>query len=245
MALRIHDDFKVKSNAWTYRTENSASIELDGEGLRMCIGPSEALYYSDAEISDGGFEGLRWLSGNAEFRVKFQFDHFGSAGFGFWNYSMVTDLSMPIWFIYLNSRGKYPLQGFFAQAGRNFCPLILKKPGLGQSILSLTSRLFPAWVGVKVLSSRPVLESIDAVSYHLYKIEWKGGLVKFYIDGLEVCSVRDGFLEGKRARLDVWIDNSVFMPLKNDPGKVYRHATQELRERHCLHLKSIDAEGPS
>lgn len=100
-------------------------------------------------------------------------------------------------------------------------------------------------VGVKVLSSRPALEGFDVASHHLYKIEWKEGLARFYVDGLEVCSVRDGFLEGKKARLDVWIDNSVFMPpLKNDPGKVYRHATQELRERHCLYLKSIDAEGP-
>ncbi len=215
MALRIHDDFKVKSNAWMYRTENSASIELDGEGgLRMCVGPSEALYYSDAEISDGGFEGLRWRGGNAEFKVKFQFDHFGSAGFGFWNYSMVTDLSMPIWFIYLNSRGQVPpLTGILRPGWKKFLPPLDSQGTRPRHINSIYHlKALPRLVGVKVLSSRPALEGFDVASHHLYKIEWKEGLARFYVDGLEVCSVRDGFLEGKKARLDVWIDNSVFMP---------------------------------
>ncbi|MDP8023557.1 MAG: hypothetical protein ACP5LF_04665 [Nitrososphaeria archaeon] len=239
---KLYDDFKVKSELWNYRTENFASIEVDDENLKMCVGPSEALYYSDAEISDGGFETLKWDGGKAEFKVKLSFDHFGSAGFGFWNYSMVTDISVPIWFIYLNSRGKYPLKGFFAQAGRNFCPIFLNESGFNFSVMSFISRLFPSQIGVKILSSKPAIRDLNKSSYHLYRIEWKGNLARFYIDNLEFCSVQDSFLEGKKARLDVWIDNSVFMPVKNDPGKVYRHATQELREKHCINLKNVDAE---
>jgi len=86
----VHDDFNTKSDVWSYRTENFSSIEITDGNLKMCVGPSEALYYSDAEISDGSFENLNWSSGSAEFRVKLSFDHFGSAGFGFWNYSMAT-----------------------------------------------------------------------------------------------------------------------------------------------------------
>ncbi len=240
---KLHDEFKAKSDLWNYRTENFASIDVVDENLKLCVGPSEALYYSDAEISDGGFGSLKWDGGRAEFNVKFSFDHYGSAGFGFWNYSMVTDASVPIWFIYLNSRGKYPLKGFFAQAGRNFCPIFLIEPGLTFSIISFVSRLFPARVGIKILSSKQALRNFDKGSYHSFGINWKGRVANFYVDGLEVCSIKDGFLEGKKTRLDVWIDNSVFMPIKNDPGKVYRHATQEIREKHCLYLKSIDAEG--
>jgi hypothetical protein len=237
----VYDDFDTKSNIWSYRTENFSSIEqLDGN-LKMCVGPSEALYYSDAEISDGSFENLKWSGGNAEFRVKLSFDHFGSAGFGFWNYSMVTDLSMPLWFIYLNARGKYPLQGFFVQAGKNFCPLFLKDTGITFPIVSFISRIFPARVGVKILDSKPRFKEFQKESYHVYRVEWKGKLARFYVDDKEVCSVEDQFLQKGKARLDVWIDNSIFMPVKNDPGKVYRHATQELRERHCLYLDRLDA----
>jgi hypothetical protein len=47
------------------------------------MGPTEALYYSNAEVSDGEFENLPWVRGVLETRLRFTGLHYGSAGFGF------------------------------------------------------------------------------------------------------------------------------------------------------------------
>ncbi|MGC9209113.1 MAG: hypothetical protein ACP5GH_04605 [Nitrososphaeria archaeon] len=237
----LFDDFRARSGVWSYRTENFSSVELTDDGLNLCVGPTEALYYSDAEISDGGFGSLRWSGGEAEFRARLGFDHYGSAGFGFWNYSMVIGESMPIWFIYLSSRGRYPLKGFFVQAGKNFCPLLLRGPDRSFALISILSRIMPSLVGIRILRSRPVLKGLNPEAFHDFKVLWRGTTASFYVDGSEVCTIRDRLLEGRRARLDVWIDNAVFVPLRNDPGRVYRHNTQELQERHCLTLRHVRA----
>ena len=44
------------------------------------MGPTEALYYSNAEISDGDYKNLKWMRRNLEFKARLVRDHYGSAG---------------------------------------------------------------------------------------------------------------------------------------------------------------------
>ncbi len=63
--------------------------------------------------------------------------------------------------------------------------------------------------------------------------------MKFYIDGKEVANFDFLFKEEIKARADAWIDNAVFEVKKRDAGKVYRHNTQENRQRSSLEMDYI------
>jgi len=232
------DDFKERSPYWDWRVDNYAGFELENEILRMYMGPTEALYYSNAEISDGFFDDLPWSFKTLEVKARLIGGHYGSAGWGFWNHTMVVDPCMPIWFIYLRSRGPYPLQGFFAQVGNQFQPVILfEKPGTFTLAYAL-SKISPRIIGVKILSVKPRMQSLNLEQWHVYKVEWTEGIVNFYVDEVEVAEIpyRAGRI---KARADVWIDNAVFEARRNDAGRVYRHVTQENRKRSYLDLDYI------
>lgn len=239
-SLKLFDDFAEKSGYWSYRADNAAGFNVRDSSLVLWMGPTEGdIYYSNAEISDGGFDDLKWQNASAEFRAKLAMDHYGSAGFGFWNYSMATDLSMPIWFIYLNARGKYPLKGLFLQVVNQFVPVKLPQ-GFGVGALSLISRLFPWLAGIKVLGSRPLMQGLDTSQYHVYAVDWSERFVDFSIDGAHIARVPFSYRHrDRRARVDVWIDNSVFMPDRSGPTGLYLHNPQENRERHELLLDYV------
>jgi hypothetical protein len=151
---------------------------------------------------------------------------------------MILDKSMPIWFIYLKSRGTYPFQGFFAQVGTTFQPIKIFKKNYQFTMAYLLSKLSRKLSKVKIISKYPSMQDINLEEWHLYKIEWKK-IINFYIDGKEVASIPFETIETK-ARADVWIDNAVFKIEKGDPGKVYRHATQENRNRAFLEIEYIE-----
>ena len=229
------DDFKEKSPYWSWRTDNYAGFELENGVLKMYTGPTEALYYSNAEIADGSFEYLPWSFKTFEAKIRLIGGHYGSAGWGFWNYTMVVDPCIPIWFIYLRSRGPYPLQGFFAQVGNQFEPIILFQKSTAFKLASLLSRIIPGAIGVKILSSKPKMQNLKLEEWHIYRIEWKKESVNFHIDDTKVAEIPYKAGEVK-TRADVWIDNAVFEAKKNDAGRVYRHVTQENRKRGYLYL---------
>lgn len=232
----LYDDFDEKTPYWDYRTDNFASITVrDGKAV-LCSGPTEALYYSNAEIADGRFDDLPWERKTFEAKVRMSTLHYGSAGWGFWNHSMVFTISIPVWFIHLKSRGPYLFQGFFAQAGTHFAPI--KVYGGSLLLPSLLSRLTRGAVGVVIHTHRPAMQNLDLTEWHVYKVEWLERAANFYIDGVKVASLplpRSSF----RARADIWIDNAVFGYNRRDAGQVYRHLTQENRERACLEVEYV------
>ncbi|MEZ0346798.1 MAG: family 16 glycosylhydrolase [Infirmifilum sp.] len=232
----LYDEFEEKTPYWDYRTDNFASITLRDSKAVLCSGPTEALYYSNAEISDGRFDDLPWQMKTFEAKVRMTGTHFGSAGWGFWNHSMQFNLSRPIWFIHLQSRGPYLFQGFFAQAVTGFVPIKIYRGSL--TAPSLLSRLTRGAIGVTIYTHKPVLQELDLSSWHVYKIEWQADSAAFYIDGNLVAKIpiRDSNF---KARADVWIDNAVFGYNPKDAGQVYRHLTQENREKNCLEVDYI------
>ncbi len=239
---KLRDDFETRSSSWSWRCDGSSRIEVENSVLRLCMGPTEALYYSNAEISDGGFDSLKWSSGDLIIKARFcgeGFPHFGSAGFGFWNYTMRIDLCYPIWFIYLRSVSpRYPLQGFFIQVGNAFLPITLYR---SVSAYKLISSLLPFASPIRILSSKPVLPDIDLRKWHEYGISWKKGKVVFLVDNDVIAEIPVTY-NGK-ARIDVWIDNAVFQPIRNDPARVYRHVTHENRAEACLEIDWIECNG--
>ena len=236
---RLFDDFTEMSPYWDYRRDNFAGFEQEGSVLRLWSGPTEALYYSNAEISDGVFDDLPWFRRTFEAKVRLSGYHYGSAGWGFWNHSMVFDLSMPIWFIHLRSRGPYMLQGFFAQARNHLYPV--KLYGGSMSLLSAVTRLTRGRLGVVVHSGKPAWQDLDLTQWHVYRVEWREGYADFYIDGRRVARLPIPGPE-TRARADVWIDNAVFGYNRRDAGQVYRHLTQENRSRTYLEVDYVKVE---
>lgn len=232
----LFDDFEEKTPYWDYRTDNYASITVRDSKAILCSGPTEALYYSNAEISDGRFDDLPWEEKTFETKIRMTGLHYGSAGWGFWNHSMVFDISMPIWFIHLQSRGPYLFQGFFAQAGRSFVPVKIYRGSL--LLPSVISRATRGAIGVVIHSHKPALQDLDLTEWHVYRVEWRRGVANFYVDDKLVASLpikKAGF----KARADVWIDNAVFGYNRRDAGQVYRHLTQENRQRACLEVDYI------
>lgn len=232
------DDFNEKSPYWDWRINNYANFEIEGSILKMYMGPTEALYYSNAEIADGTFDHLLWSFKTIELKARLMGKHYGSAGFGFWNYTMVIDFCVPIWFIYLRSRGPYPFQGFFAQVGNFFQPIMFIEKNYLFNSAFLFSKLSSKIIGVKIISSKPTMQELNLENWHEYKIEWKQDNVKFYIDGKEVAKI-NFFFKDLKARADAWIDNAVFEVKRRDAGKVYRHATQENRQKSSLEIDYI------
>ncbi len=228
----IRDDFVEKSSYWKWRVDGFAGFEIRDSILRMWMGPTEALYYSNAEIADGEFDECPWTSGILEVRARLIGNHFGSAGWGFWNHSMRLDQSTPIWFIYLRAYGRYPLQGFFVQVENVFIPIKLFS---GVTMLSILSKIFPT--SVKIPRSRPAMQDLDLSSWHIYRVEWRDNVARFYIDNTEIAVLRVG--KRCRARADVWIDNAVYIPSRG-ADKVYRHVTQENRARAYLDIDWIE-----
>ncbi len=237
----MFDDFNERNPRWRLRHDGVSRIIIQDSILKLCMGPTEALYYSNAEISDGSFDELIWSGGKLSLKARFTgngYPHYGSAGFGFWNYSMRIDLSYPIWFIYLRSvRGSYPLQGFFIQVGNRFAPIMLTRSiGIYKALLTL----FPFAAPIRILSSKPVMQEIDLGEWHTYTIDWSGGKAVFRIDDREIADVSVEYRG--RARIDAWLDNAVFQPQRNDPAYVYRHITHENRREACLEIDWIKME---
>jgi hypothetical protein len=235
---KFFDDFKTKLSYWEWRVDKNAGFELEESVLKMFMGPTEALYYSNAEISDGSFDDLPWQFKTVEIKARLLEKHFGSAGWGFWNHSMVVEYSMPIWFIYLRSRGSYPFSGFFAQVGNIFQPILLLEKNFLLTLACVFSKVSSKIVGVKVLSLNPTMQELKLEEWHNYKVKWKEDEVLFYIDEKKVAEIPFSF-KNQNARLDIWIDNAVFEIRKNDPGRVYRHATQENRKRSLLEVDYV------
>ncbi len=231
----LTDDFTERLPRWRWRTDGFATINIRESILEMCMGPTEALYYSNAEIADGEFNDLPWEYADVEFRVRLCGEHYGSAGWGFWNHSMRVDQSFPIWFIYLRPYGPYPLQGFFAQVGNSFYPIKLFK-GITHYKISLT--LLPWVAPIKILSAKPAAQDLNLTEWNTYGIRWRKGSVTFTINGKETASIKTA-TKGIKGRADVWIDNAVFNPPRKDPGRVFRHVTQENRQKTCLEIDWI------
>ncbi|RLE91185.1 MAG: hypothetical protein DRJ46_02750 [Thermoprotei archaeon] len=235
---RFRDDFEEKSPYWDYRVDNYAGFELADSVLRMYMGPTEALYYSNAEIADGVFDDLPWRFKNFKARVRLLGNHYGSAGWGFWNHTMVTDVCQPIWFIYLRCRGPYPLQGFFAQVGNGLSPIIIYSGAGKLGLAAALGDIFESLAGVRIYSGKPAKPELRLDEWHEYEIEWRKK-VKFFIDDEQVAEIP--FKGGDaRGRADAWIDNAVFTWSNKDPGRVYRHATQENRKRSFLEIDYIE-----
>ncbi|MGC9108115.1 MAG: hypothetical protein ACP5IE_08020 [Infirmifilum sp.] len=232
----LYDEFEERTPYWDYRTDNYASISVRDSKLTLCSGPTEALYYSNAEISDGRFDDLPWETKTFEAKLRMSQLHYGSAGWGFWNHSMLFSLSRPIWFIHLQSRGPYIFQGFFAQAVTGFIPIKIYRGSLLAP--SLISRLTGGAIGVTIYTHKPVLQNLDLTDWHTYKIEWLKTEAKYYIDGSLVARlpINAGLF---KARADIWIDNAVFGYNRRDAGQVYRHLTQENRSKSCIEVEYI------
>ncbi|BEP16852.1 hypothetical protein PYJP_02040 [Pyrofollis japonicus] len=228
---------EVEASGWRLRRNGVARIEFSDHVMRLCMGPTEALYYSNAEISDGGFDKLPHSSGVLEVNARLTRLHYGSAGWGFWNYSMRIDMSYPVWFIYLNTPGPYLLRGFFAQTGNVFTPIRLdhrdRWERLYFRLVAALTRLGMPLVPIRITSTRPAMQDLDLTKPHNYRIEWKHGEAKYYIDGKLVARHTAKQLQ---TRVDIWIDNAVYEPRRGDPGRVYRHVTMENREEACLEI---------
>jgi hypothetical protein len=78
-AGELFDDFESMSPYWGYRRDNFAGFEHEGSVLRLWVGPTEALYYSNAELSDGEFDNLPWVRKTFEAKVRLSGLHYGSA----------------------------------------------------------------------------------------------------------------------------------------------------------------------
>jgi hypothetical protein len=235
---RFRDDFIERSPYWKWRIDNFASINIKDGILEMSMGPTEALYYSNAEISDGTFDDLPWIRGVLEVKLMFTGLHYGSAGFGFWNHSMRVDLSNPVWFIYLRAAGPYPLQGFFAQMANKFQPIMLFK---SVDKYKIALDILPFLAPIKINSRKPVMQDIDLTKWNVFRIEWFNESSTFYINEVEVAKLRS--YRRSRARADIWIDNAVFYPPWRDAGGVFRHVTQENRVKTCLKIDYVEING--
>ncbi len=237
---RVRDDFTRRSEYWRWRTDGTAGFEISGSVLRMWMGPTEALYYSNAEISDGEFNELRWVSGAFRIRARISGDHYGSAGFGFWNHSMRVDESFPAWFIYLRAYGPYPFKGFFMQLGNVFYPVRLES-SITTYKVALT--IFPFAAPVRIASSRPVKQDLKLSEWNVYEVRWAGNEATFLINDELLARLRTKMKVPKACRADAWIDNAVFQPRRGDAGRVFRHVTQENRRRAYLEIDWIEVEG--
>lgn len=234
------DDFEEITEYWLLRGDGVHKITVENSLLILEVGPTEALYYSNAEVSDGDFNCLRWWGHSIEFKARYRGSHYGSWGVGFWNYSMVIDRSMPLWFIYLRSVDpSYPLNGFYIQAGRVFTPIkYFTGPPLA---VKLGARLLKPLLPIKFTSLKPVKPDLDLESWHVYRVEWSSGRVEFLVDGELLARVEEPS-GSERFRVDAWIDNAVFTPLKNDYARVYRHVTHENRAPARLELDYVKVE---
>ena len=145
---------------------------------------------------------------------------------------------MPIWFIYLRSRGSYPFQGLFAQVGNQFQPIILYEKTFLLTLGSILGGLAAKIANVRIISGKPTMPELDLKQWHVYRVEWKENVVNFLVDGKEVAKVP--YKAGPiKARADIWVDNAVFQANKKDPGSVYRHVTQENRVKTYLEVDYV------
>ena len=232
----VYEDFSSGIDRWDLRIDNYAGYEIKDAVLKLWMGPTEALYYSNVEISDGSFIDMPWKYAVFESRIRFEASHYGSSGWGFWNHSMVVDKSYPIWFIYLRGLRGYPLNGFFIQVGRLFKPLYLFK-----SIRSYYYglKIFPFLASIKIISHKPVYESFRFDEWHTYRVEWRRRTISFFIDDVEVGNLPNYMVEVK-CRADIWLDNAVFNPPdRRDSAYVYRHVTHENRVKTWMEVDWI------
>jgi len=220
---------------WKKRIDGTASIDIQGDELSMTMGPSEALYYSNAELSDGEFETLPWSFPTMEATASIQ-EHFGSAGLGFWNHSMLLGGANPVWFVYLRAAGKYPLAGLYAQAGVYFAP-VATDAGIGHWATAALTRVIGRRLGAILLTGKPSMRGLNVEEEHRYSIHLRRGHAEFHVDEQLAASLP---LEKKtRFRADLWTDNAVFTASRNDPGGVYRHATQENQTTSTMRVKDL------
>ncbi len=232
------DDFEAFSKYWIARNDGVSRIDVRDSILMLEIGPTEALYYSNTEISDGDFNCLRWWEQSLEFKARFIGKHYGSAGIGFWNYSMQIDRSLPIWFIYLRAKSnRYPLNGFYIQMNNVFTPIkYFTKPPLIVKLAHLLKPLLP----IKFTTLKPTIQDLNLEEWHIYRIEWRNKNIRFKIDDKVIAEASPPRRE--RFRIDAWIDNAVFTPLKWDYAQVYRHITHENRREAKLEIDYISIE---
>jgi hypothetical protein len=237
----IRDDFETLDKHWIRRIDGAGRISVHDSILELSMGPTEALYYSNAEVSDGSFDNLCWRLGSIEFKARLETDHYGSAGLGYWNHSMVVDKSFPVWFIYLRSLStKYPLNGFFAQYGRVFIPIkwFAGPPLTVRLAVRIASRLLP----IRILGLKPRKPDLDLHNWHTYRIRAVGEHIVFEIDGEAIGRIKRTV--EPLFRIDMWIDNSVFTPLRGDYARVYRHVTHEDRSANSLLIDHVVASQP-
>jgi len=236
----VRDDFTSKNKYWKWRVDGNAGFELKGSVLRMWMGPTEALYYSNAEIADGEFNELRWVRGTLRIKARLLGHHYGSAGFGFWNHSMRVDESFPAWFIYLRAYGPYPFKGLFTQLGNVFYPVKLESSITTYRVALI---LLPFAAPVKIASNRPAKQDLKLEEWNVYEVRWEGRTASFLVNGEHLVRLEASIKEPHACRADVWIDNAVFEPRRGDAGKVFRHVTQENRGRSYLEVDWIEIEG--
>lgn len=236
----FRDDFESLDKYWLLRGDGFYRILVRDSSIVLETGPSEALYYSNAEISDGGFDCLRWWGRSLEFKARYVGEYYGSWGLGYWNYSMLVDKCIPLWFIHLRSRSpKYPLNGFYVQAGNMFTPIkYFTSPPLS---LRIGARLLGPLLPIRITTLKPVKPDIDLGDWHIYRIEWGKSKLLFMIDG-DIVSEAPLPPREERFRIDAWIDNAVFTPLRNDYARVYRHVTHENRAPARLEIDYISIE---
>lgn len=231
-----YDNFEKLESHWMIRKDGVAEIKVRDSKLELSMGPTEALYYSNAEISDGVFDDLPWCRKDFEARIRLLGNHYGSAGWGFWNHSMRVELSTPIWFIYLRASSRnYPLNGFFVQLGNVFTPIKYFVNPL--FIFRILMRAFNRFMPIKFTSLNPVMPNFDIENWHVYRIRWKDKEVEFSIDDKIVSRI--GFEKEMKFRADIWIDNAVFSTIRGDYAQVYRHITHENRKKSILEVDYI------
>ena len=216
-----------------HRIDNYGNIIKTEDGYILEVGPTEALYYSNAELSDGEFNDLRWNGGYMDLEARVDYIHYGSFGFGFWNHSMRIKDSKPIWFINLYTPGRYPLKGLFIQVKNIFIPVKLYN---GLKLLKIITSLIPFSKPIKIPIARPLKPDLDITDWNRYGIRWEKDSAIFYVNREEIYRV-DESLDFK-ARFDIWIDNAVFIPGK-DSAEVYRHVTNEVRRKNRLYVREI------
>lgn len=80
--------------------------------------------------------------------------------------------------------------------------------------------------------------NLNLSEWHKYSILWCRDKIVFKIDGETVSTIPTPKSE-YRFRVDVWIDNAVFTPLRGDYARVYRHITHENRVESVLEVDYV------
>lgn len=183
---------------------NGGRVE-DGPSWRFEL-PVTTSGYADAQIDDYGGRRRRrypWCAGTY-MDLRARFSHaagrlVGTAGFGFWN-APFGDPTMPwpalpqvCWFFYASAPGLLPFapsgagRGWFAATmdATSFkalltaplAPLII----VLDQVSALRRVLWP-WVRRRLAISHALLDAVELVDWHAYRLEWRANGCRFSID---------------------------------------------------------------